>query len=155
MQITKDISRILREFTKPSRNIKKVHYKNYRYLLPKSVNQFLVSKKYQKNNVSYDLYGWHDDVLIDVYPTYKNIMTKEELPIKWSKYIHDVCEATKITKFTLLIYNVKNKKYTNVLHYTNDPIYKIKCNHNVTNDWIKATGLKNYIMQVLMKLQNL
>jgi len=147
MQISKDIIRILAEFAKPLRNIKKVHYTNYRYLLPESVNQFITSKKYKKNNISYDLYGWSNDALIDVYPTYKNILTKEELPIKWTKYIHDICDATKITKFIVLIYDMKNKKYSNVLYYTNDPIYKIKCNHNVGEDWIKATGLKNYIME--------
>jgi len=146
MQINKDIIKILSEFTVPLRTIKKVHYKNYRYLLPTTVNQFVINKKYKKNNVSYDLYGWKDDVLIDIYPTYKNILVKEELPIKWSKYIHDVCEATKITKFCLLIYDMKSKKFCNVLHYSNDPIYKIKCNHTITDNWIKATGLKNYMM---------
>jgi len=146
MQINKDITRILNEFTIPLKNIKKVHYKNYRYLLPNSVNKFPISNKYKKNNISYDLYGWSNDALIDVYPTYNNILAKEDLPIKWTKYIHDVCEATKITKFSILIYDMKNKKFSNVLHYTNDPIYKIKSNHNVTDNWIKASGIKNYIM---------
>ena len=146
MQINKDISRILNEFTVPLRNIKKVHYKNYRHLLPTSVNQFLVYRKFKKNNISYDLYGWKDDVLIDIYPTFKNIISKKDLPNNWTNYINDVCKATKITRFCLLIFDMKYKKFSNVLHYSNDTIYKIKCNHNVSDNWIKATGLKNFIM---------
>lgn len=147
MQINKDIQRILANCTKSIVNLQKIHNINYTNLLPKSVNLFKRTEKFLKNGVSYDLYGWKDDVLVDIYPTYDNIILKEDLPKSWITFINSVIGATKINKFSLIIYNKKQKKFTNVVHFSNQEPITIKDNHEVTQDWVRATANKNYIME--------
>ena len=139
---------ILANYARPLRNVISIHSKNYRYLLPDSVNKFHRYKKYRHNEKSYDLYGWNNDILIDVYPTYKNIITKEDLPKSWIDYIHLIKEVTNVKKMIILIFNKKYNKFINVIHLNDDNIVlNKKVEHQVTKQWIKATGLKNYIME--------
>ena len=65
----------LQNFEKPVRRIVNIHYKDYRYLLPDTINKFNTKKRFRYNNSSYDLYGWVDNAIVDIYPTYKNIIT--------------------------------------------------------------------------------
>jgi len=139
------ISTILQNFKKPLKKIISIHYKDYRYLLPNTVNRFSLQKKYRYDNTSYDLYGWIDDTIIDVYPTYRNINTVDDLPLSWNTYIKQIKYVTNIDKVLLLIYNKRDKKYTNVLNFSSNKLDN-NINHVVTSEWVKATGIKNYIM---------
>ena len=144
---------IIEEFKRPGSRIIRIHSVNYRYLLPESVNLYNVYNKFYKDGKSYDLYGWKNDVLIDVYPTYHNITTKNQLPITWRNYIDDVMCATKIQKMDILIYNLRFKKFTNVIHYKSQEetinINSITLNgtHKITDSWVTASNIKNYIME--------
>jgi hypothetical protein len=142
------ISIILSKFASPSKNLLKIHNINYRHLLPESVNLFITYKKFKHNEIFYDLYGWNDETLIDIYPTYKNIITIDDMPKSWIGYINTVKEATKINKMIILIYNKKYNKLINVINCSDlieTEINNID-NHNIDNEWIKATGLKNYML---------
>ena len=168
-----NISHILSKFSKPLKHNVKIHSVDYRYLLPETVNLFNYNKKYRHNDVSYDLYGYVEDTLIDIYPTYKNIITKNDLPASWITYINLIKDVTGVKKISVLIYNKKYKKYTNVLDLSDRENIAIRCecqngsslnlanltcsvclqpsgdkkvNHEVSEKWIKATGLKNYMM---------
>ena len=84
---------ILNNFKRPLRKIAYLHYKDYRYLLPESIKKFPQKNKFRHDNVSYDLYGWSSEqglTIIDIYPTYKNIITKEDLPLSWQNYIQTI-----------------------------------------------------------------
>jgi hypothetical protein len=139
---------ILNNFQRPLSKIISVHYKNYRYLLPQSVNKFRSSIKYRFNNVSYDLYGYNDNTLIDIYPTYKNIVVKEDLPKSWIEYGQLIMNVTNIPNLKILIYNKRHNKFINVIDFNTKTSQKInqESNRPVTKDWVKATGIKNYIM---------
>ena len=141
------IYNILQNFKKPVRRIVNIHYKDYRYLLPNTINRFNTKTRYRYDNSSYDLYGWVDNVIIDIYPTYKNIITVNDLPSTWKDYLYHIKNITNIEKIILLIYDKRCKKFINVLQIVN--IYNninSEQTHRVTSDWVKATGIKNYIM---------
>jgi len=146
--MTSTISNILDNFKRPLSKVNSIHYTNYRYLLPKSVNLFKQSKKFRYNNESYDLYGWNNDTLIDIYPTYKNIVVKEDLPKTWIEYSQLIMNVTNVSNLKILIYNKRHKKFINVIDFTSNPEANINIINSppVTKDWIKATGIKNYIM---------
>jgi hypothetical protein len=146
MEMNSNICNILNKFRRPLKQIVSIHYTNYRYLLPETVNKFKESKKFRHNNVSYDLYGWENDAIIDIYPTYKNIITKEDLPVSWLNYINIIKNVTDIDKIILLIYNKKYKKFVNVLKFDDKLIEDKNIDHQVSLDWFKATKLKNYMM---------
>jgi len=140
---------ILNNFQRPLSKIISVHYKNYRYLLPQSVNKFRSSIKYRFNDVSYDLYGYNDNTIIDIYPTYKNIVVKEDLPKSWIEYSKLIMNVTNIPNLKILIYNKRHNKFINVIDFSTDTNQMINQEINnipVTKDWVKATGIKNYIM---------
>ena len=139
---------VLNNFEKPLKKIIGIHYTDCRYLLPNTVNIFKTNKKFKYEDASYDLYGWKDNSIIDVYPTYKNINSVDELPISWKNYIAQIKQVTNIENFILLIYNRRYKKYTNVLKIQkkNDCVIELTPIYRITSDWVKATGLKNYIM---------
>jgi len=143
------ITNIIKKFSKPLKRLERIHQINYRYLLPESVYQFNEYKKYRYNDKSYDLYGWKDDAIIDIYPTYSNIVDNNDLPKSWLEYIDTIMKVTYIKKMIILIYNKKNNKFINSLHFSRNNIELIEDNvtHTVTNKWIKATGLKNFIME--------
>jgi len=147
MNINNDIKKIISYFSNQIRNLQKIHSVSCINLLPKSVNVFRRTEKFTKNNKSYDLYGWKDDVLIDVYPTYKNIITKDDLPKSWVSYINEIIEVTNITKFALIVYNKHYNKYSNVIMFSNKQDIKIKTNHTITEEWVRATANKNFIME--------
>jgi hypothetical protein len=140
-------------FKRPVSNLVHIHTKNYRHLLPESIHLFNIYQKFFDNDKSYDLYGWKDDILIDIYPTYKSVLTYNNLPISWCNYINEVMRVTKMKKMDILVYNLKYNKYTNVIHYiydenTEDNINKININSwTVTDKWITASSTKNYIME--------
>jgi hypothetical protein len=141
------IEYILSKFCRPLSRLNCIHYNDYRYLLPESVNRFKLYQKYRHNDESYDLYGWNDNTLIDIYPTYKNIITKEDLPKSWINYSKLILNVTSINKYKILIYNKKYNKFTNVIDIdTEKENINITTNHKITNDWVKATGIKNYMM---------
>jgi hypothetical protein len=140
---------ILNNFKRPLRKIAYLHYKDYRYLLPESIKKFPQKNKFRHDNVSYDLYGWSSEqglTIIDIYPTYKNIITKEDLPLSWQNYIQTIKNITNVDKILLLIYNKKYNKYTNVIDFSVKTTHNINPTHIVRSDWTKATGLKNFIM---------
>jgi hypothetical protein len=144
---------LLSLFKRPVSNLVRIHTKNYRYLLPESIHLFNVYQKFYDNNKSYDLYGWKDDTLIDIYATYHSVLTKDNLPVSWRNYINEVMRVTKMKKMDILIYNLKYNKYTNVIHYIfnenteeNQNIIK-KDLWTVTDKWITASSTKNYIME--------
>jgi hypothetical protein len=141
-----NIVNVLQNFKKPLKRVVNIHYKNYRYLLPSEVNKFIEHKKFRCYDTSYDLYGWIKNAIVDIYPTYKNINTKENLPSSWIKYIKEILRITNVDNFILLIYNKRYNKYTNVIYFNNIAKSNINKSHQVTSEWIKATGLKNYIM---------
>jgi hypothetical protein len=146
--MNQQIEYILSKFTRPLVRLNSIHYKNYRDLLPDSVNKFKEYVKFRHNNESYDLYGWNDDTLIDIYPTYKNIVVKEDLPKSWIEYIKLVMDATNIRKLKILIYNKRDDKFINVLNFDKEYPDYVSYNHNITKitkDWVRATGIKNYI----------
>ena len=105
------ILNILAKFSRPLIKLISIHYKNYRYLLPNSVNKFIEYKKYRHNNESYDLYGWNENTLIDIYPTYRNIIIKEDLPKSWINYSKLLLRATNLNNVYLLDlrYNLINR----------------------------------------------
>jgi hypothetical protein len=143
------IINIIKKFSRPLKRLESIHQINYRYLLPESVYQFNEYKKYRYNDKSYDLYGWNNDALIDIYPTYSNIVDNTDLPKSWLDYINTIMSVTHVKKMIVLIYNKKNNKFINSLHFNKNNIELIEDNitHTVTNKWIKATGLKNFIME--------
>jgi len=143
------ILNILAKFSRTLVKLISIHYKNYRYLLPNSVNKFIEYKKYRHNNESYDLYGWNENTLIDIYPTYRNIIIKEDLPKSWISYSKLLLTATNLNNIKILIYNKRYKKFTNVIDINNTENIEQNENKNVNiidKDWVKATGIKNYIM---------
>jgi len=142
------IYNILQKFKKPVRRIVNIHYKDYRYLLPSTINKFDIKNRFRYDNSSYDLYGWVDNAIVDIYPTYKNIICINDLPLTWQNHIKHIKDITDINKVILLIYNKRYKKFINVLEFSdNSQIeYKSNAEHNVTSEWVKATGIKNYIM---------
>jgi hypothetical protein len=145
------IENILNNFKRPLSKVIGIHYKNYRFLLPESVNKFRSSIKYRFNDISYDLYGWNDNTLIDIYPTYKNIVVKEDLPKSWIEYSKLLMNVTNIPNLKILIYNKRYNKFINVIDFNTDTSHNGLINQEinlrpVTKDWVKATGIKNYIM---------
>jgi hypothetical protein len=140
------IKYILSKFSRPLARLNSIHYSNYRSLLPETVNKFKEYHKYRHNDQSYDLYGWNDNSLIDIYPTYKNILSKDDLPKSWIDFINLIFNATPITKFKLLIYNKRYNKFTNVININKVDMEVNENKYIVSKDWVKATGIKNYIM---------
>jgi hypothetical protein len=144
---------LLQFFKRPVSNLVHIHTKNYRHLLPESIHLFNVYQKFFDNDKSYDLYGWKDDKLIDIYPTYHSVLTQDNLPVSWRNYINEVMRVTKMKKMDILVYNLKYNKYTNVIHWVSDEnteenINKININSwTVTDKWITASSTKNYIME--------
>ena len=146
---------VLNNFKRPLSKVISIHYKNYRFLLPELVNKFRSSIKYRINDVSYDLYGWNDNTLIDIYPTYKNIVVKEDLPKSWIEYGQLLMNVTNIPNLKILIYNKRYNKFINVIDFSVSLINQNgvslinqngESNIPVTKEWVKATGIKNYIM---------
>ena len=146
------ICNILDKFKRPLKKVISLHYRDYRYLLPNSIQLFPQNKKFRHDDTSYDLYGWsseQESVIIDIYPTYRNIITKQDLPLSWQNYINMLKNILNIDKIILLIYNKKYKKFTNVINLSTSTDSLPECNipkYNITSDWTKATGLKNYMM---------
>ena len=140
------IYNILQNFKKPVKRIVNIHYKDYRYLLPDTINKFTTKNRFRYNNSSYDLYGWFNNVIIDIYPTYKNIITIDNLPSTWKNYLYHIKNITNVEKIILLIYDKRCNKFINVLQFVNVFNINPEQTHRVTSDWVKATGIKNYIM---------
>lgn len=146
---------LLSFFKRPVSNLVRIHTKDYRHLLPESIHLFNVYQKFFDNDKSYDLYGWKDDKLIDIYPTYHSVLTYDNLPVSWCNYINEVMRVTNMKKMDILVYNLRYNKYTNVIHYTSDQNTDKEENLNiikkeswsVTDKWITASSTKNYIME--------
>jgi len=139
---------LIQQFTRPVAQLIRIHNINYRSLLPESVIKYNTYQKYTIDNKSYDLYGYNNDVLIDIYPTYKNVMSSNQLPTSWCKYVDKVLSATKMNKIDILIYNKRFKKFTNVIHFNklDDNIIYNHATWEVTDKWISASKTRNYIL---------
>jgi hypothetical protein len=140
------ISNVLQNFKTPLKKIVDIHYKDYRYLLPSTINKFSTNLRFRHDDSSYDLYGWANDSIIDIYPTHKNINTINDLPISWVNYLNHIKDITNVDKIILLIYNKRYKKFVNVIQFPYNIPNSSLTEHRVTSEWIKATGIKNYIM---------
>ena len=158
---------LIKEFKRPVSKLIKIHSIDYRHLLPSSINIYTKYLKFFKDGKSYDLYGYRDDILVDIYPTHNSIINENDLPCSWKTYVNDILNITKMLKFDLFIYNLKYKKYTNVIHFrinepivneTNMNIINDETNINIINDetnknivtdnnWVTASSIKNYIME--------
>ena len=141
---------LIKEFKRPVSKIIKIHSIDYRHLLPSSITIYTKYIKYYKEGKSYDLYGYQDDILVDIYPTYNSIINNNDLPCSWQSYIKNILNITKMLKFDLFIYNLKFKKYTNVIHFRlNESIVNEDINQNIILDknWVTASSIKNYIME--------
>jgi len=144
---------LIKDFKRPVSKLVKIHSVNYRYLLPSTINIYTTYLKFFNNNKSYDLYGYLDDILYDIYPTHNSINSINELPNSWKLYVNDILNVSKMTKFNVLIYNLKFKKFTNVIHISSNQSKKVEDseelnkNINSNKDWVCASSVKNYIME--------
>ncbi len=155
-----DIIRNIESLFNFQKKLISIHKNDYRFLLPKTVNHFNKYKKFTVNDKSYDLYGWYNNSIIDIYPTYNNILNEEDLPESWKIYLNEILDVTKIDNIKLIIYNKKYKLYSNVLTINkkeNKNTFNIETNHKIDDKWIKATGTKNYILDdpILDKLNKI
>lgn len=140
-------------FRRPLSKLVKIHSISYRHLLPPSVNKYTTYLKFFNDGKSYDLYGYIGDVLIDIYPTHKSILSEDNLPSSWISYINEILRVTKMKKIDILIYNLKFKKFTNVIHIRRDAQLliddekNVDINNVITTEWVTASSVKNFIMK--------
>lgn len=142
---------LIKDFRRPLPKLVKIHSISYRHLLPPSVNKYTTYLKFFSNGKSYDLYGYLDDTLVDIYPTHKSILSKNDLPSSWISYIKQVLLVTNMKKIDICVYNLKLKKFTNVIHIRSDIEILEDDEKNIytvnNRDWVSASSIKNYIME--------